>query len=112
MQLSIATTDAKQAWWPALFSVIAAVHSSLTLGYAYGYTSTALEQLSELPDGYAFRLGSISADLFVVSLAMYKLQVHDSGIKHKLSDLCRQRNPFSLLLSPVLYTSISLLLLL
>ncbi len=68
MQLSIDRADAKQAWWPAMFSVIAAVHSSLTVGYAYGYTSTALEQLSELPDGYAFRLGSISADLFVVSL--------------------------------------------
>ncbi len=49
-----------------MLSVIAAVHSLLTVGYAYGYTSTALEQLSELPDGYVFRLGSISVDLFSV----------------------------------------------
>ncbi len=66
LQLS-ASEKKRAAWWPAALSVIAAVHSSLTVGYAYGYTSTALEQLSELPDGYAFRLGSISADLFAVS---------------------------------------------
>ncbi len=68
MQLKVAE-EKRAAWWPAMFSVIAAVHSSLTMGYAYGYTSTALEQLSELPDGYAFRLGSISAELFAVSSA-------------------------------------------
>ncbi len=68
MQLKVAK-EKRAAWWPAMFSVIAAVQSSLTVGYAYGYTSTALEQLSELPDSYAFRLGSISADLFAVSSA-------------------------------------------
>ncbi len=65
MQLKV-VEDKRATWWPAMLSVIAAVHSSLTVGYAYGYTSTALEQLSELPDGYAFRLGSISADLLSV----------------------------------------------
>ncbi len=67
LQLSASEPKKRAAWWPAALSVIAAVHSWLTVGYAYGYTSTALEQLSELPDGYAFRLGSISADLFAVS---------------------------------------------
>ncbi len=61
------SVDEKRAWWPALLFVIATVQSSVTVGYAFGYTSTALEQLGELPDGYAFRLGSISADLFAVS---------------------------------------------
>ncbi len=64
-----AAEEKRVACWPALLSVIAAVHGSLTVGYAYGYTSTALEQLSELPDGYAFHLGSISAELFAVSSA-------------------------------------------
>ncbi len=65
--MQLQSVNEKRAWWPALLSVIATVQSSVTVGYAFGYTSTALEQLGELPDGYAFRLGSISADLFAVS---------------------------------------------
>ena len=56
--------------WPALIAIAAAVLSSVTFGYAYGYTSTALEELGELPDGYSFHLGTITGDMFAVSLCI------------------------------------------
>ena len=54
----------------SLFSVLSVSSAgSVSIGYALGFTSSALIDLQQLPDDRAFESGSIEAQLFVVSTA-------------------------------------------
>ena len=56
---------------PTLLAVLVAALTILTVGYALGYPSTALGDLAELPDGYAFELSSKFSGLFAVRKPVY-----------------------------------------
>ena len=57
--------------WPTFLSAFIAALGPLTVGYAMGYPSSALLDLSELQDGYAFEKGSPISDFFAVSFAVF-----------------------------------------
>lgn len=68
----------------AFVSVLVASLGSLTLGYAMGYPSSALIELTDAsklqqPADYAFAKGSPTSDLFGVSFNLHELFPHVDG---------------------------------
>ena len=57
----------KQKLWPSFVSVLVAALGSTTVGYAMGYSSSALLDLAELPGGRTVKKGSLTSELFAVS---------------------------------------------
>ncbi len=57
----------KQRAWPSILSAVVAAVGSLTVGYAMGYSSSALLDLAELGGGFAIQTGSVESKVFVVS---------------------------------------------
>ena len=68
---SIGSRLENQRMWPSFISALVAAIGSLTVGYAMGYPSSALIDLSELHDAFAIEKGSKMSELFAVSGCMY-----------------------------------------
>lgn len=67
---STESSKPKSTLWPTvLLSVIASL-GSLTIGYAFGYPSSALLELAELPGELAFEKGGSASELFAVRFSL------------------------------------------
>ena len=62
-----ASVAASARLWPTFVSVFVAALGSSTVGYAIGFSSSALIDLAALPEDYALQKGSVISDLFAVS---------------------------------------------